>query len=62
MAAIGSNVRLATSNPAADTAEYSPSTTSSGRKVTIRSSAIFLTLCPKMEFMGSSLAKYCTVL
>ncbi len=40
IAAIGSSVRLATSSPASSTALYRPSTTSSGRKVAIKSAAI----------------------
>ena len=54
IAAIGSNVILATSNPAKLQAEYSPSTTSSGKKVTMMSSEIRSALCPsKLEKISS---------
>ena len=44
MAAIGSSVRFVTSKPAISTALYNPSTTSSGKKVAIKSTPILFDL------------------
>ena len=46
LAAIGSNVKFATFNPAFSTEAYKDSITSSGKKVARKSAEIFFPLCP----------------
>ncbi len=52
IAAIGSSVRLTTRSPASSTAEYNPSTTSSGKKVVIISTPIEEATCCSIISIG----------
>ena len=58
IAAIGSNVRLATCRPAYSTDSYRPSTTSSGRNVAINVTPILFALCPSRLLISKELSLY----